>query len=91
MSYIIQRNATLRLFRVGFPPEIRSRFSVVAACLLLLACSGSDPVALELNGIPSRQISGSVGQEFRIELQTIGPGSYASPPNIEGTAVFSPA
>jgi hypothetical protein len=84
---LIHRIATLGPFQAGFPPEIKPRLRVAASCVLLAACNGSDPVALELNGIPSRQISASVGQELRIKLQTIGPGSYASPPIIEGTAV----
>ena len=87
MSHISQRLADLRRLWPGCPPGITLQCSVVAACVLLSACHASSPTALELNGVPSRQISASVGQELNIKLQTVGPGSYASPPTIEGTAV----
>jgi len=78
-----------RLWTGGSPGTTR-RCRLFAACLLLSACnadSPSSPVALEVNGAPSRQVSASVGQELSIRLQTVGPGNYASPPTVEGTAV----
>lgn len=88
MGNIIQRIAALRLPWTGPPFRTTSRCSIAAACVLLSSCNASGPLALELAGVPSRQISASVGQELRIRLQTIGPGEYASPPTIEGTAVI---
>lgn len=90
VSNNIHRIADLRRLWAASHPFATTRCSFVVACVLLSACNSSNPsgpAALELNGVPSRQISASVGQELSIRLQTIGPGSYASPPTIEGTAV----
>lgn len=88
MSHIGRRIADLRRLWPECHTRVTSQCSVVAACVLLSACSNaSSPTALELNGVPSRQVSASIGQELFIKLQTVGPGSYASPPTIEGTAV----
>jgi len=90
VSNIIQRIAALGRLWTASTPDATAWCRLVAPCVLLSACSGSSPsspVALELDGVSSRQISASVGQVLGIRLQTIGPGSYASPPTIEGTAV----
>ena len=57
--------------------------SPVLGILLLVACS--EP--LSLDGIPSRTFSVRVGQELDLTLQTVGPGTYQSPPTISSSSL----
>ena len=42
---------------------------------------------MEVSGAPSRTVYTSVGREVQVTLGTTGPGEYASPPLISGSAV----
>ena len=42
---------------------------------------------LEANGIPSHTFSITAGRELDLTLQTIGPGEYASPPQVSSGVV----
>jgi hypothetical protein len=57
---------------------------VVAAAACVLSC-GKNP--LEIYAAPSHSLTVSVGEEIKLKLSTIGPGSYASPPEVAGEAV----
>lgn len=57
----------------------------VTAAVLALDCSSSTP--FEVNGYPARSFSLSVGGQIDIQLQTIGPGEYGSPPPLNGATL----
>jgi len=57
---------------------------VVATTLLLLACAGEPLSQTEVSG---ERFAVSVGQTLSLKLQTIGPGEYASPPEISSAAI----
>ena len=65
-----------------------SRTIVVAALLglagLAAGCS-NNPFAVY--GAPSRSLSVIVGQEMTIQMGTVGPGEYMSPPTLSGSAI----
>jgi hypothetical protein len=73
------------------------KLAIVAMILaLLLAACSAEP--LSQNGEPGRTLSVRAGQKLDLELQTIGPGEYASPPAVSspaiqflGVALVSPA
>jgi hypothetical protein len=54
--------------------------------VLVGACADSTS-PLEVFGSPSSTLSIDVGQEVLITMRTVGPGEYASPPVVTGTAV----
>lgn len=62
----------------------RPRLFALAAALLIEAC-GHSP--LEVDGAPSGAFSIAVGQEIEISMGTVGPGSYMSPPTLNGAAL----
>ena len=53
---------------------------------VLAACRGS-VTDVQVKGDDGRSLDAAVGQQVVITLQTIGPGSYASPPAISSGAV----
>lgn len=55
------------------------------AAVLAVACSS--PTPFEVNGIPARSFSLSVGGQLDIQLQVIGPGEYDSPPTLIGATL----
>jgi hypothetical protein len=55
-----------------------------ALTLGFLDC-GQGPV--EEDGAPSQSLSITAGRELDVMLQTVGPGEYASPPEISSAAV----
>lgn len=56
------------------------------AVVTSLACS-RDTSPFEVVASPSRTINVSVSQEFRVKLQSVGPGEYSNPPEISGSAI----
>jgi len=67
-----------------------SRIVALHAVVLVTALSWAacrSPVAPDVPGTPSRQISLVIGQEIGIRLGTLGSGEYATPPSMSGTAV----
>ncbi len=64
----------------------------VAAALLVQACRGSSPLGiygtpLEVYGAPAGTFSIAVGQELAIQMGTVGPGEYVSPPTLNGSTI----
>lgn len=57
---------------------------LVAAALLLTACAAEPLSPGEVSG---GRLSVNVGQSLSLKLQTIGPGEYASPPEISSAAI----
>lgn len=53
--------------------------------LVISGCANVEPVTL--NGIPGRTLSVETGQQLDLILQTIGPGEYASPPEVTGASL----
>jgi hypothetical protein len=64
-----------------------ARGVAVAAALTLGACSGTAPVSVDFDGRADRSRAIEGGTEFVIQLQSIGPGEYVSPPAISSDAV----
>jgi hypothetical protein len=60
------------------------RVALVVAVLLLAACG---PEPLSQSAETGQKLSVQVGQMLDLKLQTIGPGEYASPPEISSAAV----
>ena len=60
------------------------RHGLVLMAFSLAAC-GSEPLAV--SGSRDQTLSVSVGQEFSITLQTVGPGEYKSPPAVFLSAI----
>jgi hypothetical protein len=48
---------------------------------------GCGPDVLEANGSNSQAFSLRAGQELQLTLQTVGPGEYASPPDVSSPEV----
>jgi hypothetical protein len=65
---------------------VKRQLCVVACVAACIACT-RDTSPLDVVGAPSRTINVNVAEEFRIRLQTIGPGEYRSPPEVSGTAI----
>jgi hypothetical protein len=57
---------------------------MVVAALLLAAC-GREP--LSQGEVAGNRLSLNLGQTLSLKLQTIGPGEYASPPEISSAAI----
>ena len=51
------------------------------------ACNVFEPRPVEVNGETATSFSVAVGREIDLSMQTIGPGSYAVPPTLAGSAV----
>jgi hypothetical protein len=68
--------------RPSFPATIPS---FLMTLFLAAACSGAGP--FEVYGVPSRSISIKVGQEVNVQMGTVGPGEYVSPPTLGGSAI----
>ena len=71
------------------PRPVRAFSAVIGLSTALLAyCGNGTPLEpLDVRGVPGRQVIATVGQEIRITLQSIGPGRFASPPALTGSAV----
>lgn len=54
--------------------------AVAAACV-------HDPVSVSVAGARSRSLDAAVGADVTITLQTVGPGEYASPPEVSSRAL----
>lgn len=65
---------------------VKRTVCVVTCFAVCISCT-RDTSPLEVVGAPSRTINVNVSEEFRIRLQTIGPGEYKSPPEVSGTAI----
>jgi len=61
------------------------RFGWIAALGLLAACSADRLV--DATQYPGGPITVAAGQEFALTLGTLGPGQYASPPEISSLVV----
>jgi hypothetical protein len=57
---------------------------VAVACFLAAAC-GASP--LEVYGVPAGTFTIDLGQEIAIQMGTVGPGEYVSPPVLNGSAI----
>ena len=57
----------------------------LAAALFVEACHGRSP--LEVYGTPPGTFSIAVGQEIAIQMGTVGPGEYVSPPTLNGSTI----
>jgi hypothetical protein len=67
---------------------------IAMAVLLIPGCSNTGIVdVLDGNGLaeafatPGRSLQVRMGQELRLTIRTIGGGQYATPPEMEGTAL----
>jgi hypothetical protein len=61
------------------------RPAVWGALLLYSGCPDMEPVSL--NAAPGRTVSLETGQQLDLTLQTIGPGEYATPPELTGRSL----
>ena len=69
----------------GRPDSSLCLSSLTLIILLGLACSEEVPTGLVAS--PGRTFNLGVGGELQLRLQTIGPGEYASPPQLSSGAV----
>lgn len=53
----------------------------------LAACRAAGPTAVAVDDRTSRTLSADAGAEIRITLGTVGPGEYASPPDVSSPSV----
>lgn len=58
---------------------------LVLAAFVIDACHGPSP--FEVYGPTTGTFSMKVGQETDIHMQTVGPGAFASPPTLSGSAI----
>lgn len=67
----------------------RLRSGALAQGLLLaLACSGNGPAALEVGrDADGSEVTMGLGTSLDVILGNVGPGTYTSPPAIDGTAL----
>ena len=64
---------------------VRLSLIVLVAAFLVEACHGRGP--LEVYGTPPGTFSIAVGQEIAIQMGTVGPGEYVSPPTLSGSTI----
>lgn len=57
----------------------------VIGSLLVAGCNSATP--FEVSGVPARSFSLSIGGEIGIQMATVGPGEYVSPPTLTGSAL----
>jgi hypothetical protein len=81
---LLQRAPTCALHPRRFSLVSLPLFALVTA-FLVEACHGLSP--LEAYGEPPRTFSIAVGQTIDIQMGTVGPGEYMSPPTLIGSAV----
>jgi hypothetical protein len=58
---------------------------ITGALLTLAACGQDTPTSV--NGVPARVLAARLGQAVDIQLQTIGPGEYRTPPTVSAPTV----
>ena len=87
----IQTTSTFALHRRG-PSLVRAPLVALVAASLVQACHSSSPLGiygtpLEVYGAPAGTFSIAVGQELVIQMGTVGPGEYGSPPTLNGSTI----
>jgi hypothetical protein len=66
-------------------PLGRSGRILILASLLVAGCGSETPT--DTTGSSGRTFTVQAGQDFRIRLQSIGPGEYRSPPSVSSSAI----
>jgi hypothetical protein len=60
-------------------------FISVTGSMLAAACSSQTP--FEVSGVPPSSFALAVGREIAIQMGTVGPGEYVSPPTLIGSSL----